>query len=176
MARPGGAAPHRRASASPDLDGRRWAAVGRSRSGQRHLVRHGAGSLRGRRGVGSRRNQRLRPALRRRANHRVQPRRDLVAVDRRGGARRLRNLDRRDRQRHRRAAATTQRRVPHADGLQSLSHRARDASLPSPPRRQRPRPQSHDDPVGLVHDEAQRHRRDAATDVARAGRHASIHA
>ena len=62
------------------------------------------------------------------------------------------------------------RRVPHPVGVQPLSHRARDAALPAPPRRRRPRARSHDDPARLVHDEAQRDHRDGVDDVARVRR------
>ena len=65
------------------------------------------------------------------------------------------------RRRRRRADRSTHRRVPHPVGVQPLPHRARDAPLPAPPRRPGPRARPHDDPARLVHDEAQRHRRDA---------------
>ena len=60
------------------------------------------------------------------------------------------------------------RRVPDPDRVRPLPHRARDAPLPAPPGRQGPRARPHDDPARLVHDEAQRHRRDGADHVARA--------
>ena len=48
------------------------------------------------------------------------------------------------------------RRVPHPPGVPPLPLRDRDAALPAPPRRPRPRARPHDDPARLVHDEAQR--------------------
>ena len=72
------------------------------------------------------------------------------------------------------ATRTAHRRVPHPVGVQPIPHRARDAPLPPPAGRQRPRPRSHDDPAGFVHDEAQRHRRDGADHLARVRRHASV--
>ena len=57
--------------------------------------------------------------------------------------------------------------VPHPSRLPSLPVRDRDAALPAAPCRSRPRARPHDDPARVVHDEAQRHQRDAAGHVAR---------
>ena len=68
------------------------------------------------------------------------------------------------------------RRVPHPVGVLPLPQRARDAPLPASPQRPRPRTRPHDDPAGLVHDEAQRDLRDAADHVARVRRHPPVRA
>ena len=52
--------------------------------------------------------------------------------------------------------------LPDAPGLQHAPLRARDAALPAAPRGARPVADDLDDPARLVHDEAQRHGRDAA--------------
>ena len=52
----------------------------------------------------------------------------------------------------------------------------RPAALPAPARRQGPRTRPHDDPARLLHDEAERHRRDDADHLARLLRHASVRA
>ena len=57
-----------------------------------------------------------------------------------------------------------------APGVPPLPLRDADAALPAPARRPRPRARPHDDPARLVHDEAQRHRRDDADHVARVRR------
>ena len=85
-----------------------------------------------------------------------------------------RHRDRRHRRR-RGPADSSHRRVPDPVRVLPLPHRARDAPLPAPPRRQGSRPRSHHDPAGLVHDEAQRHRRDGAAHLAGSGRHAPLH-
>ena len=51
-----------------------------------------------------------------------------------------------------------------------------DAALPAPARRPRPRARPHDDPARLVHDEAQRDRRDGADHVARVRAHPPVRA
>ena len=61
--------------------------------------------------------------------------------------------------------------VPHPPGVHRPPLRDRDAALPAPAGRPRPRPRPVDDPAGLVHHEAQRHRRDGAGDLARFGPH-----
>ena len=49
-------------------------------------------------------------------------------------------------------------RHPHAPGVPHVPLRVADAALPAHARRPRPRARPHDDPAGLVHDEAQRAR------------------
>ena len=66
--------------------------------------------------------------------------------------------------------------VPHASGVLDAPLRAPDAALPARARRPRPRARPHDDPARLVHDEAQRDRRDGADHVARVGAHPSVRA
>ena len=68
------------------------------------------------------------------------------------------------------------RRDPPARGVPQLPQRTRDAALPAPSRRSRPRARPHDDPARLVHDEAQRHQRDGADHLAGVRRHASVRA
>ena len=89
-----------------------------------------------------------------------------------GGRRVPTRLRRRRARRPERPAPTG--RDPHPAGVQPLPHRARDAALPAPPRRPRSGARPHDDPARLVHDEAQRHRRDDADHVARVRRHPSV--
>ncbi len=66
--------------------------------------------------------------------------------------------------------------VPHAPGVHRAPLRAPDAALPARARRPRPRARPHDDPARLVHDEAQRDRRDGADHVARVGPHPPVRA
>ncbi len=72
------------------------------------------------------------------------------------------------------ANVAAHRRAAHPVRVQPLPHRARDAALPAPPRRLRPRPRPHDDPARLVHDEAQRDGRDDADHLARVRRPAPV--
>ena len=71
---------------------------------------------------------------------------------------RSRSSTHRRRSRSRRAAPHVG--VPHASGVHVAPLRAPDAALPAAPRRPRPRARPHDDPARVVHDEAQRDRRD----------------
>ena len=57
--------------------------------------------------------------------------------------------------------------VPHPPGLLHAPQRDRDAALPAPARRLRLRARPRDDPARLLHDEAQRGRRDGAGVAAR---------
>ena len=66
--------------------------------------------------------------------------------------------------------AGAHRAVPHARGVPPVPLRDRDAALPAPARRPRPRARPHDDPAGLVHDEAERDHRDGADHLARVRR------
>ena len=63
--------------------------------------------------------------------------------------------------------AATHVGVPHASGVLVAPVRAPDAAVPARARRPRPRARPHDDPARLVHDEAQRDRRDGAGHLAR---------
>ena len=63
-----------------------------------------------------------------------------------------------------------------APGVPPVPLRDRDAALPAPARRPRPRARPHDDPARLVHDEAQRDDRDDPGHVARVRRRAPVRA
>ena len=67
-------------------------------------------------------------------------------------------------------------RLPHPPDLPHEPGRGRDDALHAPPRRPRPRARPGDDPARLVHDEAQRHRRDDGADLARVRRHPPLRA
>ena len=67
-------------------------------------------------------------------------------------------------------------RHPHPPGVPHLPLRVADAALPAPARRPRPRARPHDDPARVVHDEAQRHRRDDADHLAGVREHAPVRA
>ena len=163
-------------------DPRRGAAPRRGRGGHRRVLRHdhrtgaGAGRARSRPRRCERAHQ---PAHRRRRHARHRARRD---DDR---ARSSRTCGTRS------ALRRSTRRSPMLDGHVAtaipaslrrtstcLTHpvfspvplRDRDAALPAPPRRSRPGPRPHDDPAGLVHDEAQRDRRDDPGHLARVRR------
>ena len=87
-----------------------------------------------------------------------------------------------DARRRRRRATRARRSRPRCAAPTSSSRTrcstatapSRDAALPAPARRPRPRPRPHDDPARLVHDEAQRHRRDGADHVAGVRRHPPV--
>ncbi len=80
-----------------------------------------------------------------------------------GRARRSRRADRRDRGAGAAGGPRAHRADPHAPDVPSLSLGDRDAALPAAPGGARTCRSTHvDDPARLVHDEAQRHRRDAA--------------
>ena len=113
------------------------------------------------------------PARRRRRHARHRARRDDDARGRRGRLGRVRpsthpstssTRARRDGDPGRAAAHDA---VPHASGVPPVPLRDRDAALPAPARRPRPRARPHDDPARVVHDEAQRDRRDDPGHVAR---------
>ena len=63
-----------------------------------------------------------------------------------------------------------------ASRVPTVPLRDRDAALPAPARRPRPRARPHDDPARLVHDEAQRDDRDDPDHVARVRRHPPVRA
>ena len=125
-----------------------------------------------------RRRPRHRPASRRPGGGRREPRRDDHDRHRRAGGQGVRGRPRRRhlrRWRDRRSGDDAPHRHVHAPGgVPPPAHRARDAALPAPPRRPRPRPRSHDDPARLVHDEAQRHHRDGVDHVAGVRRPAPV--
>ena len=120
------------------------------------------------------RDARDQPAPRRRRHRRHRARRDH---DRRRSSTRVREVVRR-----RPAPVPTARaagtprgaapdvRHPHAPGVPHVPLRDADAALPAHARRPRPRARPHDDPAGLVHDEAQRDHRDDADHLARVRR------
>ena len=174
LARPGGPSADRRASAPAHIAGCGRAAGRRSRLGQRHVVRHVADPMRCSRRAGSGCCRWSRSSPCRRAHHRPQFRRNLGAVDGAGRACRVRGRHRDRRHGDGGPAESSHRRVLDPVRVLPISHRTRDASLPPPPGRQGSRPRSDHDPTGLVHDEAQRHRRDGAADLAWSGRHAPL--
>src|SRR6056297_3625360 len=67
-------------------------------------------------------------------------------------------------------------RLPHAPDLPSQPCRDRDDALHAPARRPRSRPRPRDDPAWLLHDEAQRGRRDDADHLARVRQHPPLRA
>ena len=66
------------------------------------------------------------------------------------------------------------RRVPHPPGVPQLPQRDRDAAVPAPAGRPRHRARPVDDPARLLHDEAERGRRDGADHLAGVRRAAPV--
>ena len=154
LARSRRAAPDRRAGAPAD----RRSPRARSRAAGSRAASTTRGSTRCRSTVAdaaamhdAARDAGLRPAPRRRRTVGMSLRRDERAcrpssdVLRAVRRRRCRPARRRRRRRAARCAATGE--ILDAGGVPPLPHRARDAALPAPPRRQGPRPRPHDDPA-----------------------------
>ena len=74
------------------------------------------------------------------------------------------------------AGAPPHERLPDAPGLQGAPLRDADAALPAPPLRARRGARPLDDPARLLHDEAERHDRDAGDHLARVREPAPVRA
>ncbi len=169
--RPGRPDPHRPPHPPPGRPpGRRAAQERRGRG--RALLRHPArAQRRRRRAAGQGRGRWLQPARDRQRGGGHQPGRNRYPRRRRRAGRAVRRHGRRGRagRGHRRRAAGRPGapvRVPDPPGVQHPPQRARTAALPAFAGRQGPGDGPHDDPAGLVHHEAQRHRRDDPGDLA----------
>ena len=114
--------------------------------------------------------------------HRHRARRNHDAGDRRSGLARVRRravamrTSKRERARGAAGRAEARQRVPHPSGLPRAPLRNRDDALHAPARRPRSRARPRHDPARLLHDEAQRHRRDDAGDLAGIRQPASVRA
>ncbi|MCO5571870.1 hypothetical protein L7F22_025618 [Adiantum nelumboides] len=172
--RPGRAARHRHPHPPDGRRARRRAALGRRGDRPRRVLRLRARPRprpgRRRRRRRARRRDRAAPRLGRRGrrrhlgdHHRGAPARRVGVVRRHRGGRG------RARRGHRRRAArgsAPRERVPHTPDVPRVPVRDLADALAAPPRRRRPGAGPHDDPAGLVHDEAQRRRRDGGGHLA----------